>query len=62
MSIYKKYCRERFDTNGNLVSFEFDYPESFNFGYDVVDEIASVDCDFRDKPYEAQIMETVTLD
>ncbi len=31
-------------------------------GIEVVDEIAAVDCDFRDKPYDAQIMKTVTLD
>ncbi len=31
-------------------------------GIEVVDEIASVDCDFRDKPYDAQIMKTVVVD
>ena len=41
MSIYKKYCREHFDADDNLVSFEFDYPMDFNFGYDVVDKIAA---------------------
>ncbi|MBQ8409376.1 MAG: AMP-binding protein [Clostridia bacterium] len=47
MSIYKKYCREHFDADGNLINFEFDYPKDFNFGYDVVDEIAAVTPDKR---------------
>lgn len=41
MSIYQKYCREYFDENGIISEFEFDYPENFNFGYDVVDAVAS---------------------
>lgn len=40
MSIYKKFCREICDDKGNLKKIELDYPENFNFGYDVVDEIA----------------------
>lgn len=40
MSIYQKYCREEFDNQGKLTHIELDYPESFNFGYDVVDAIA----------------------
>lgn len=40
MSIYRKFCRETFDESGNLKSIELDYPESFNFAYDVVDAIA----------------------
>ena len=31
-------------------------------GMDVVDEIASVDTDMRDRPLEPQIMESVTVD
>ncbi len=41
MSIYKNYCREYFDADGRLEKLEFDYPADFNFGYDVVDAIAS---------------------
>ena len=41
MSIYQKYCREVLDSNGNLQKLELDYPENFNFGYDVVDAIAA---------------------
>lgn len=40
MSIYKKYCSEEFDGDGNLKEFRINYPDNFNFGYDVVDVIA----------------------
>lgn len=40
MSIYQKYCKEYFNKQGDLEKIEFDYPDNFNFGYDVVDEIA----------------------
>ena len=40
MSIYKKFCTEIFDENGNLKRFSLHYPENFNFAYDVVDELA----------------------
>ena len=41
MSVYKRYCIERFDESGRLLSMDFDYPENFNFGYDVVDATAA---------------------
>ena len=37
MSIYEKFCREQFDAAGRLTDISFDYPDNFNFGYDVVD-------------------------
>ena len=40
MSIYQKYCREIIDEHGNLQKIKLDYPDNFNFGYDVVDQIA----------------------
>ena len=40
MSIYKKFCREVLDGQGNLQELTLDYPANFNFGYDVVDAIA----------------------
>lgn len=40
MSIYKKFCTEIFDENGNLKRFSLHYPENFNFACDVVDELA----------------------
>ena len=39
-SIYQKFCREQLDSSGALAKIELDYPENFNFGYDVVDAIA----------------------
>ncbi len=41
MSIYKQYCREVLDEQGNLKEITLAYPDNFNFGYDVVDKIAA---------------------
>lgn len=40
MSIYQKFCHEITDELGNLKKLTLDYPENFNFGYDIVDAIA----------------------
>lgn len=40
MSIYKKYCTEIIDKFGNLKKLKLNYPDNFNFGYDVVDAVA----------------------
>ena len=40
MSIYKQYCNEIVDENGRLKKLTLEYPDNFNFGYDVVDKIA----------------------
>ncbi len=40
MSIYREFCREITDENGMLKKITLDYPEDFNFGYDVVDRVA----------------------
>ncbi|MBQ8833533.1 MAG: AMP-binding protein [Oscillospiraceae bacterium] len=40
MSIYQKFCRETLNSRGGLESITLDYPENFNFGYDVADAIA----------------------
>ena len=40
MCVYKQYCNETFDENGRLKKITLDYPDNFNFGYDVVDKIA----------------------
>lgn len=37
--LYKKYVKETFDENGVLTDLEFNVPDNFNFGYDVIDEI-----------------------
>ena len=47
MSIYKQYCHEITDEHGNLKSITLDYPDNFNFGYDVVDKIAEETPDKR---------------
>ncbi len=47
MSIYKRFCHEVFDEQGNLKKITLDYPEDFNFGYDVVDAIAEEEPDKR---------------
>lgn len=39
MSIYKQYCNEYTDENGRLAKVTIDYPDNFNFGYDIVDKI-----------------------
>lgn len=40
MSIYLNYCKETVDESGALKSIVLDYPQNFNFGYDVVDALA----------------------
>lgn len=41
--IYESFCRETVDGQGRLTSFRLNYPENFNFGYDVVDALAAQD-------------------
>ena len=40
MSVYQQYCNEIVDENGRLQKLTLEYPDNFNFGYDVVDKIA----------------------
>ncbi|MBQ8831206.1 MAG: AMP-binding protein [Oscillospiraceae bacterium] len=40
MSVYKNFCHEITDEKGDLKKITLDYPDNFNFGYDVVDKIA----------------------
>lgn len=47
MSIYQKFCTEVTDENGALKKITLHYPDNFNFGYDVVDEIAKETPDKR---------------
>lgn len=47
MSIYQKFCTEIMDENGNLKKLSLNYPDNFNFGYDVVDVIADAEPDKR---------------
>lgn len=41
MSIYKNFCDETLDENGQLLSISLHYPDNFNFSYDVIDTIAA---------------------
>jgi len=38
---FEKYLNEKFDENGVLCDASFNIPDSFNFGFDVVDDIAA---------------------
>ncbi len=40
MQLFEKYCEYATDSNGVLTDFKLNYPENYNFGYDVVDEMA----------------------
>ena len=40
MYLYSDFCHETVDDKGILQDFSLDYPENYNFGYDVVDEMA----------------------
>ena len=42
MQLYKNFCKEKLDENGNLLDFELEFPENYNFGYDVVDKMAEL--------------------
>ncbi|MDU1908852.1 MAG: acetyl-CoA synthetase, partial [Eggerthella sp.] len=46
-NINLRYVNEAYDEDGVLSSFEVSCPASFNFGYDVVDDIAVNDPDRR---------------
>ncbi len=47
MSVYRQYCNEIMDEQGNLKQFRLTYPDNFNFAYDVVDKIAEQTPDKR---------------
>ena len=40
MQLFENFCNYTLDSNGTLDKFELKYPENYNFGYDVVDEMA----------------------
>ena len=46
-SIYQRFCTEIKDENGGLKKLTLNYPDNFNFVYDVVDEYAAVSPDKR---------------
>ena len=40
-NINLRYVDEEYDDNGVITKYKLKYPENYNFGYDVVDDIAS---------------------
>lgn len=46
-NLHKRYVEEAYDSKGVLSDFKVNIPEDFNFGYDVVDDIAVNDPDRR---------------
>lgn len=42
-----RFVNEAYDDNGLISEFSLKYPENFNFGYDIVDELAVTDPDRR---------------
>jgi len=42
-----RYVEETFDKNGILKTFKLKYPDTFNFGYDIIDDIAINDPERR---------------
>ncbi len=45
--IHLRYVEEAYDENGRLAKFETHIPDDYNFGYDVVDDIAQAEPDRR---------------
>ncbi|MDR2956945.1 MAG: AMP-binding protein [Coriobacteriales bacterium] len=43
--IYKRYAEELYDEDGLLMQYRLHWPADYNFAYDVVDDIASVEPD-----------------
>ncbi len=41
-AFYKRFCEPGFDENGVLTSFEPKYEETYNYAFDVVDELAKI--------------------
>lgn len=39
---YKRFVDEAYDEKGNLVKFDLNCPENYNFSYDVIDEVAKM--------------------
>ena len=47
IGIYKDYLKETVDGKGIITDAHIEYPDDFNFAYEVVDRIASVEPDRR---------------
>ncbi len=60
MSMHEKYAEERYGENGELTCFRLKETETFNFGYDVADEIARSSPQRRAMVWRGQTGEEVT--
>ena len=40
MQLYKQFCTEEFDNDNTLKSFKLKFEDNYNFGYDVLDQMA----------------------
>ena len=45
--LHKKFVSEEYNQDGVLTKFDINVPDNFNFGYDVIDEIAKNEPDRR---------------
>ena len=43
LHVNERYVDETRDEKGNVVDYQYKYPENFNFAYDVVDAIAEAE-------------------
>lgn len=43
LNINLRYIKEEYNPDGTIKDYSFTYPESFNFAYDIIDEIANYD-------------------
>ena len=46
-NIHQRYVEETYDEKGLLKTIDFRWPDNFNFGYDIVDDIAEHEPDLR---------------
>ena len=60
-NINLRYVRETYDENGLLEDLRIDCPDDFNFGYDIVDDIAVNDPDRRALVWQHENGETRTF-
>ena len=45
VNLHLQYVRERYDENGVLCEYSLQYPDTYNFGYDVIDVLAEKEPD-----------------
>ena len=58
---YTRYIHETFDEEGQISRWSYDYPENFNYGYDVIDPLARLVPDKQAMVWENDRGERATL-